>query len=130
MVFLHPLIGAVTILLAVWVMARGLAARRGGRGATAARRFHKRWSPWAFGAMLLSGLTGTASTVWLRPDLTLGETNHLVVGWTAIGLMAAGGLLTRAFTRNPGLRSVHPWIGVAAVVLALAQGVIGIQLLP
>ena len=63
-------------------------------------------------------------------DLELGETRHLVVGWTAIALMGIGGLLTRAFTRNPWLRSVHPWIGIAAVVLALAQGVLGIELLP
>ena len=130
MAFLHPVLGALTIVFSVWIMARGLTARQGGKSATNARRFHKRWAPWAFCAMLASGLTGTASTLLLRPDLTLGETNHLVVGWTAIGLMGAGGLLTRAFTRNPWLRSVHPWIGVAAVLLALAQGVIGIQLLP
>lgn len=130
MALLHPVLGALTIAFSVWIMARGLTARQGGKSATRARRFHKRWAPWAFVAMVLSGLTGMASTVWLRPDLELGETRHLVVGWTAIGLMGAGGLLTRAFTRNPSLRSIHPWIGIAAVVLALVQGVLGIELLP
>ena len=80
--------------------------------------------------MVVSALTGTASTVLLRDDLTLGETWHLAVGWTAVTWMATAGLLTRAFTRNPGLRAVHPWLGVVSVGLAVVQVILGIQLLP
>ncbi len=81
--------------------------------------------------MALSAVTGTASTIYLRQeDLTLGETWHFAVGWSAVAFMSAGGLLTRAFTRNPGLRRVHPWLGVVAVSLAVIQAILGIQLLP
>lgn len=130
MAFVHPVIGALTVLFAVFVMSRGLASRRSDLRATAARRVHRRWAPWALAAMLLSALTGTASTWFLRHDLTLGETWHLAVGWTAVAWMSAAGLLTRAFTRNPGLRAVHPWLGVISVALAVLQVILGIQLLP
>lgn len=130
MAFLHPLFGVLTIAFSVWIMSRGLAARSGTKHATRARRVHRRWAPWAFACMLLSGLSGTASTLVLRPDLTLGETWHLAIGWTAIGWMGAAGLLTRAFTRDPRLRRVHPWLGVGSVVLAIVQGIVGIELLP
>jgi Protein of unknown function (DUF4079) len=127
---LHPLFGLLTIVFSVWVMSRGLRARSGGKPASAARRAHRRWAPWAFAAMVAAAVSGSASTVWLRPDLTLGETWHLAVGWSAVAVMGVAGLLTRAFTRRPSLRAVHPWLGIVAVVLALVQGLLGIELLP
>ncbi|MEQ1569183.1 MAG: DUF4079 family protein [Myxococcota bacterium] len=130
MAFLHPILGTFTLLLSIVVMSRGLGARSGTKSATGARRFHKRWAPFALGAMVLSGLTGMASTWLLRDDLTLGETWHLVVGWVAIGVMGAAGLATRAFTRSPQLRTVHPVFGVVSVVLGILQGILGIELLP
>jgi hypothetical protein len=80
--------------------------------------------------MAASAVTGTATTVYVRDDLTLGETWHFAVGWTAVAWMACAGLLTRAFTRDPRLRSVHPWLGVVSVALAVVQAILGIQLLP
>ena len=130
MAFLHPILGALTVLFAVFVMSRGLASRQPTRHATGARRTHRRWAPWALAAMALSAVTGTLSTLVLRDDLTLGETWHFLVGWTAVAWMACAGLLTRAFTRNPRLRTVHPWLGVGSVALAVLQAILGIQLLP
>lgn len=130
MAFVHPVLGALTVLFSVFVMSRGLASRRAGPRAHAARRVHRRWAPWALAAMCLSAVSGTASTVFLRDDLTLGETWHLAVGWTAVAWMASAGLLTRAFTRDPRLRSVHPWLGLVSVALAITQAILGIQLLP
>ncbi|MEQ1506530.1 MAG: DUF4079 family protein [Myxococcota bacterium] len=130
MALVHPVLGTITILFSVWVMSRGLIARRGTKASTAARRIHRKWAPWALGGMVLSGATGLASTVWLRDDLTVGETWHLAVGCTAIASMGAAGLATRAFSRDPRLRTIHPWIGVVSVVVAIAQGILGIELLP
>ncbi|MEZ4237882.1 MAG: DUF4079 family protein [Myxococcota bacterium] len=130
MAFVHPAIGVLTILLSFWIMSRGLVARQGVKQSTRARRFHKKWAPWAFAAMVLSGTTGLASTVLLRPDLSVGQTWHLWIGIVSISTMGAAGLLTRAFTRNDRLRTVHPWIGVGSVVLAVLQGIVGIELLP
>lgn len=130
MELVHPALGALTIALTVWVMTRGLTARSGTRQATAARRTHRRWAPWVFALMVGSGVSGTASTIWLRPDLTVGETWHLAVGWGSILIMGVAGLLTRGFTRDPRLRAVHPWIGVIAAIAAIVQGFLGIELLP
>lgn len=126
----HPVIGAVAILLTVWIMSRGLVARQGVKGSTAARRAHKRWSWWTLGAMGIAVASGIASTLLLRPDLELGETWHLRVGLIALGLMGLGALLTRAFTRSPALRSWHLVVGLLTVLAVLFQGVLGIELLP
>ena len=32
--------------------------------------------------------------------------------------------------RDPRLRTVHPWLGVGSVALAVLQAILGIQLLP
>ena len=130
MAFVHPVLGTVAILFSVWIMSRGLAARQRNKGAHAARRTHRRWAFYALGAMVVAAASGTASTIWLRPDLELGETAHLAVGIVVVVLMGIGGLLTRYFTRSNALRSIHPWIGIAAVVGSIVQGILGIELLP
>jgi cytochrome bd-type quinol oxidase subunit 2 len=130
MEFVHPALGAAVILYSVWIMSRGLAARQGGKGAHQARRTHKKWAWYALWGMVLAALTGIGSTLWLRPDLELGETWHLAIGLVCVGLMGLAALLTRYFTHNAQLRQVHPWIGIAAVVLGIAQAIVGIELLP
>lgn len=80
--------------------------------------------------MGLALVTGFASTLWIREDLEVGETWHTAVGVGSVVLMAVGAVLTRYFTRDPRLRKLHPWFGIAAVMGALFQGILGIQLLP
>ncbi len=130
MAFVHPVIGTVVVLFSLWIMSRGLRARQGGKGAHAARRTHKRWAWYALVGMLLALTSGMASTLWIRPDLELGETWHLALGWLVVGLMAIAALLTRYFTHNAQLRQIHPWIGIAAVGGGIAQAIVGIELLP
>ena len=130
MAFFHPILGAITLLAAVWLMSRGLVVRQGGKAATPARRTHKRWAWWVLGLMWASLITGLSTTLLLRPDLELGETWHTALGITVVLLFTLGGLLTRAFTRDPRLRAIHPWIGVAAVAIGVAHAIAGIELLP
>ena len=130
MAYVPPIVGACVVALAAFLASRGLVARQGGRNASAARRWHRTLGPWVLGLMWASALGGTASTALFRPDLKLGETWHLVLGWGAVLVMSGAALSTRAFTRRPGIRSVHPWIGIAALLLALAQALTGIELLP
>lgn len=130
MAFVHPILGGITLLLAIWLMSRGLVVRRGGKPATAARRAHKRWAWWILGLVWASLLTGFGSTILLRPDLELGETWHLALGLVVVGLFTLGGLLTRGFTRDRRLRAVHPWIGILAVLIGIAHAITGIELLP
>lgn len=130
MEWVHPVFGTVAILLTLWLMSRGLVARQGTKASTGARRMHKRWGWWVLGAMALALSSGIVSTVLVRPDLELGETWHLAVGFVSVGLMGLGALLTRRFTASPQLRSWHLVVGLAAVLAALFQGVLGIELLP
>ena len=130
MAFLHPILGAFTLLAAVWLMSRGLVVRQGGKAATPARRTHKRMAWWVLAAMWASLLTGITTTLLLRPDLSVGETWHLALGLSVVALFTAGGLLTRAFTRDPRLRAIHPWIGITAVAIGVAHAIAGIELLP
>lgn len=130
MEFVHPAIGTLVILYSVWIMSRGLVARQGGKHAHQARRTHAKWAWYALYGMILAALTGIGSTLLLRPDLQLGETWHLALGLVCVALMGLAALLTRYFTKNAQLRKVHPWIGIAAVVLGIAQAIVGIELLP
>lgn len=130
MAFVHPALGTLTVLFSIWILSRGLTARQGGKHAHAARRQHKRWAWWALGGMVASLVSGVASTLLLRPDLTLGETWHTALGVAVVSAMGLAALLTRYFTRDPRLRSVHPWIGIAAVIGGIAQAIVGIELLP
>lgn len=131
MAFIHPVLGGIAVLLGVFIMSRGLVARQGTKASTKARRSHKRWAWWAFGAMVVALGSGVASTLWIRDDLEVGEeTVHLELGIAVVVVMGLGGLATRYFTRDPRWRALHPWVGIAAVLGALAQAVIGIELLP
>ena len=130
MAFVHPAIGTVVVLYSLWIMSRGLAARRGGPRAHRARRTHKAWAIYALVGMFVALGSGFASTVWLRPDLQLGETWHLALGIAVVTSMTLAAVLTRYFTRSAALRQVHPWIGIAAVVGGIAQAIVGIELLP
>ncbi len=128
--FVHPILGTLAILFAIWIMSRGLVARQGRKQSAKARRTHRKWAFYALGAWVVALLTGVASTLWLRPDLELGETWHLGLGLGLVALMGVAGLLTRYFTRTPALRRIHPWVGIAAVVGGIVQALIGIELLP
>ncbi|MEO0601474.1 MAG: DUF4079 family protein [Myxococcota bacterium] len=130
MAFVHPVLGVVAILLTVWIGSRGMVARQGTKASPKARRTHRKYAVIALVAMVVASVSGTASTVWLRDDLSLGDTWHLTIGWLIVGLMALSALLTRYFTRSPQLRSIHPVLGLLAVAASVLQAIIGIELLP
>lgn len=130
MAFVHPALGVLAILITVWIGSRGMVARQGTRASAQARRTHRRYAVWGLVAMVVASITGTASTLWLRDDLELGETWHLAIGWLIVGLMGVTALLTRYFTKSPQLRSVHPVLGLLAVAASVLQAIIGIELLP
>ncbi len=128
--WLHPVLGTATILATLVLASRGLVARQGTKASTPARRLHQRLGPWVLGGMWVTLLGGFGSTLALRDDLTVGETWHTAVGLaTAVG-MTASWLSTRAFVRAPWVRTAHLVLGLAVVLLAVLQGLLGIELLP
>ncbi|MCB9685358.1 MAG: DUF4079 family protein [Alphaproteobacteria bacterium] len=130
MAYVHPVLGVCAVILTAFLASRGLVARQGARNATSARRLHKRMGPWVLALMWIAAVGGTVTTALWRPDLELGETWHLVLGWGSVLVMSTAALSTRAFSRRPSVRRIHPWIGVTALVLTLAQALTGIELLP
>lgn len=128
--WVHPALGAATIGLTLVLASRGLVARQGTKASTAARRTHQRLGPWVLGAMWVTLVGGFASTALLRDDLAVGDTWHTAVGVATVLGMTGSWLSTRAFVRGPRVRTAHLALGLGVAVLAILQGLLGIELLP
>lgn len=129
--YLHPLTGAATLALLVYVGSLGLTLRRARRDRAALAARHARWARIAYGAVLLSWLGGALSVLLDRDDLTLAASLHFRTG-TALALLLTGSALTaRAMERGSRhARDWHPWLGAAAVLLAAAHAASGLRLTP
>jgi hypothetical protein len=74
---------------------------------------------------------GLASTWWLRDDIDVGASQHFRSG-TILLLLLTGSAVTARGVRHGahGARSVHPWLGAAAALLAAAQFATGLRMMP
>jgi hypothetical protein len=79
--------------------------------------------------VLVGWAAGFASAWWLRRDLELGTSTHLRIG-IALVVALTGGWLTSRAMRNPNWRAIHPWFGIAAMLLGAAQVFFGLQITP
>ncbi|MCW5893702.1 MAG: DUF4079 family protein [bacterium] len=127
--WLHPLVGLVTVLLALRLASLGLAMQRGGRRAGAARRAHARFGPWLVALVVLSWLGGWL-TVWLvRDDLHPAASMHFRLGTLMLAAVVAAAVVSRSMATADWARRVHPWLGAVVVLLAGLQVFIGWQLM-
>ena len=129
--YLHPITGAATLALLVYVGSLGLKLRTARRGRAEIAARHARWARIAYIAVLASWLAGAVSVLFGRDDLTLAASLHFRSG-TALALLLTGSALTgRAMERgNENVRDWHPWLGAAAVLLAAAHAASGLRLTP
>ena len=127
--YLHPVAGAAVVLLLVWAGSLGLRARTQPRRRRALLAQHARWAPLAFWLMLASWVGGVATTWWLRRDLEVGASTHFTLGVVLVAALV-GGWATARRMENRTLREIHPWFGVAALLLAAAQVFFGLQITP
>ncbi|HVM96597.1 MAG TPA: DUF4079 family protein [Candidatus Acidoferrales bacterium] len=127
--YLHPIAGGLTLAFLYFVGSLALRARNNRRQAAALLAQHARLAPWMFVFILISWVAGFASTWWLRRDLDLGASTHLRIG-SALVIALTGGWLTSRAMRNPNLRAIHPWFGIAAMLLGAAQVFFGLQITP
>jgi len=130
MAYVHPIFGAVTVLLFFWVTTLGFRGRHRKPYARQARYLHGRlaWLTWYL--VLFSVFGGTLSTALLRSDLHVATSWHFRVGWVLAGIMCVLAWTSRRFQRQPATRSVHPWLGIAALIIAPLLGALGFEMLP
>lgn len=130
MVWIHPAIGAVAVSLMAWMAIEGLRSRHKKPYASGARRLHRRLAPWAGGLLVLSAFGGTASVYFLRDDLTMGQSWHFKLGWTAALLTAGTWLLSRKHRERPASKRFHPVVGLTALAVATLVAFLGLTMLP
>lgn len=124
---LHPVAGALTIALLAYVGSLGLRARSDRRRAAQHLARHARLAPIMYALVLTSWVAGLVSTWLLRRDLELAASMHLRSG-VGLVLVLSGGALTSRWMQHPPIRAVHPWFGIAAMLLAAAHVFFGLQI--
>lgn len=129
--YLHPIAGGVVLLALVYVASLGLRLRTRPRERARVGPLHARLGRVVLALVLAVWVSGVASTLWLRADLTPAASFHFRVG-SAMALLLIGSWLTsRALARGHArARAVHPWLGAAAALLAAAQAVTGLRITP
>jgi len=130
LVWVHPVVGLVTTALAAHGASLVLRARRMGARGAPLRARHRALMPWVWGLVLVN-FGGGAISCWLwRDEDEIGGSGHFAVGIVLVVLFTLAALACRRIDRDPRLRSVHPWIGAAALLAAGVQVFLGLQIVP
>jgi hypothetical protein len=129
LVYVHPIVAALTTAVLGYVGSLALRARRDRRQARRLFARHARLARILYGAVVAVWGSGLLSTWMLRPDLALAESGHFRVGSLLVILLSGSALSSRWMTRSP-IRAVHPWLGAGAMLLAAAQVFFGLEILP
>ena len=127
--YVHPVTAGFTVILLGYVGSLGLRARSDRRHGRALLARHARLAPIMYGLAVASWLAGFVSTWLLRPDLELTTSAHFRIG-IALVIALSGGALSSRWMRRASFRTVHPWFGAAAMLLAAAQVFFGLQITP
>jgi Protein of unknown function (DUF4079) len=129
--YLHPIFGALTLALLVYVGTLGLRLRTARRERARLAALHARLAPIAYTVVLLSWLAGVASVFWGRADLALADSLHFRSGTAMVALLTGSALSARAMRRGSATaRDLHPWLGAGALLLAAAHAVTGLRIMP
>ena len=127
--YVHPIAAGFTVAFLVYVGSLGLRARNDRRRARQLLAQHARLAPILYGLVLVSWIGGVLSTWLLRRDLELAASPHFRIGILLVLALSGSVLTSRLMTRTM-MRAIHPWCGVAAMLLAAAQVFFGLQITP
>lgn len=132
--FVHPIMLAVALLLALWVLNTGLSMRRLRRRRVkpppGTRQRHLRIGQPTAVLLGLGMLSGPASAVWLRGWRAL-ETVHGWLGLCAGACFIANALIgLRLKKQRSTHQALHGALGMIGVMLGLVATLSGIELLP
>jgi len=128
--YVHPLLGLVTIALAARAASLGLRSRTARRDAALARRHHRRIAPVVYLLVLANWAGGLAAVWWLQPDLDPAASGHFAVGTVIAALLTAAAILSRWVPVDHRARAIHPVLGAVALLLCGVQIFLGLQILP
>lgn len=126
----HPtMMGIVIFTMGVftaWIGWRGRLSRDP-KTAKGARSFHKLIAPWLLTFITMGYAGGVLSLVMQNKPIFASE--HFWTGTLAIGLLAANGLIAATkFGGQARLRSVHAYLGSAAIILLFVHAFLGVRL--
>lgn len=127
--YLHPLLAAAALALLAWQASLGVRSRSDRRRRSEYLKLHARVGPWVYAGVAGSFSFGLAAMWWLRPLDELATTAHFQAGVALVAALTASFVSSR-WMHVRQVRSVHPWFGVLAMLVAAAQFVFGLQLLP
>jgi hypothetical protein len=127
--YVHPILAALTLALLAYTASLSLRARNDRRRRALWLQRHAKIAPWMFAAVAGTWLAGVAITWATRPPAELATSAHFRAGCGLVAVLAAGALSAR-WMNVRWVRDVHPWFGVAALLLGAVQVVFGLQLLP
>lgn len=127
--YLHPISGALALAWLVYVGVLGLRIRNDRRRSREWRQRHARLATPAALLILLSWPAGLATTWAWRADLVLADSAHFGMGG-ALVLLVAGSWISSRFLNRRAVRELHPWFGVAAMLVGAAQLFFGLQITP
>ena len=129
LVYLHPVVAGLVTALLFYTGFLGLRSRSDRRHRRTLLARHAQVAPIMYGVMVVSWVGGLASTYWLRPDRDVSLSTHLQIGCAMLVCLSIG-VWTSRNMRRPALRSLHPFVGAAAMLLAAAQVFFGLQITP
>lgn len=127
--YVHPVVGTLVLALLAYVASLAARSLNDQRNAVAWRARHARFAPWAAIAVLATGLLGLLTTWLLRPKLHVGESGHFKFAAALLMLVTASAVSSRWMDRG-AVRAVHPWFGVAGLLIAAALFFFGLQITP
>lgn len=126
---IHPVAAGLTLVLLGYVGSLGLRSRSDRRRAPQHLMRHARLAPVVYGLILATWVGGLLSTWLLRHDLEPAASPHFRIGVALVVVLSAAALTSRWMAR-PAIRSIHPWFGALAMLLAAAQLFFGLQITP
>jgi len=125
----HPIVAVVVLALLAHVASLGARARSDRRHRAQYLARHAAIGPWVFGGVTSTWIIGLVSVSIIRPPAEVAASWHFWFGSMLVVVLALSALTSRLMHLRV-VRSLHPWIGVAALLLAAAQVFFGLQILP
>ena len=130
MAAVHPVLGALAVVLFFRIAMLGFRARHDRPYAADARRQHRHLAQWTFWLVLGAMASGAASTSWLRHDLEPTESSHFSASLVMVALALGLAWSSRRIQASPAARRWHPVVGVVALAAGPFLGALGFNLLP